>query len=117
MSKGVVIKINDKTMKELERLADKEVYEIARVFLDKVETSKITPYKTGTMQRTMSSSGVKGSNNNYYIGNFTNYAGYVYARPQNTNWTNPLSEAQWFETYWKRNGKTIFENVVARYRI
>ena len=66
---------------------------------------------------TMFSNGVKGSNGDYSIGNFTNYAGYVYAFPQSVNWTNPLSKAQWFETFWKSQGKSVLENVVARYKI
>lgn len=114
---NVVFKVNTKTMKELENIPDKVMYAIARQTLDRVGSSKITPYKTGKMEMTMFSSGVRGNNKNYYIGNFINYAGYVYAFPQSVNWTNPLSKAQWFESFWKANGKNVFENVVARYRI
>lgn len=117
MSSGVVVKINDKTMQELKHLPDKEVYAVARQFLDRVGSAKVTPYKTGKTEMSMYSSGVKGSNGNYYIGNYTNYAGYVYAFPQSVNWTNPLSKAQWFETFWKSQGKSILDNVVARYKI
>lgn len=117
MSSGVVVKINDKTMQELKHLPDKEVYAVARQFLDRVGSAKVTPYKTGKTEMTMFSNGVRGSNGDYSIGNFTNYAGYVYALPQSVNWTNPLSKAQWFETFWKSQGKSILDNVVARYRI
>ena len=117
MSSGVVVKINDKTMQELKHLPDKEVYAIARQFLDRVGSAKVTPYKTGKTEMSMYSSGVKGSNGNYSIGNYTNYAGYVYAFLQSVNWTNPLSKAQWFETFWKSQGKSILDNVVARYKI
>lgn len=117
MSNAVIVKINDKTIKQLENMPDKAVYAVARQTLDRVGSSKITPYKTGKMEMSMFSSGVKGSNKNYSIGNYTNYAGYVYAFPQSVNWTNPLSKAQWFETFWKSQGKSVLENVVARYRI
>jgi hypothetical protein len=113
----VVIKINDKTMKELEAFPDKVVYAVARETLDRVGSSKITPYKTGKTEMTMFQAGVRGSNRDYSIGNFTNYASYVYAMPQSVNWTNPLSKAQWFETFWKSSGKSVLENVVARYKI
>lgn len=113
----VVIKINDKTMQKLGRLPDKMCYAIARQCLDRIGSSKITPYKTGKMESTMFQAGVKGSNGDYSIGNFTNYAGYVYAFPQSVNWTNPLSKAQWFEAFWKSSGKSVLENVVARYKI
>lgn len=114
---SVVVKINDRTIQELKNMPDKITYATARVFLDRVENSKITPYKTGKMEMTMFNNGVKGSNGDYYIGNFTNYAGYVYAFPQSVNWTNPLSKAQWFETFWKSQGKSVLDNVVARYKI
>ena len=114
---NIVIKINDKTMKELEKMPDIIIYAVARQTLDRVGSSKITPYKTGKMEMTMFSSGVRGSNGDYSIGNFTNYASYVYAMPQSVNWTNPLSKAQWFKTFWKSQGKSVLENVVARYKI
>ena len=117
MSNAVIVRINDKTMKELEQMPDKVCYAVARQFLDRLGSSKVTPYKTGKTEMTMFSNGVRGSNKNYSIGNYTNYAGYVYAFPQSVNWTNPQSKAQWFETYWKSNGKIIFENVVARYKV
>jgi hypothetical protein len=28
-----------------------------------------------------------------------------------------LSKAQWFETFWKSQGKSVLDNVVARYKI
>lgn len=117
MSNAVIVRINNKTMKELEQMPDKIMYAVARQYLDRVGSSKVTPYKTGRMQGTMYSNGVRGSNKNYYIGNFTDYAGYVYGFSDSVNWTNPLSKAQWFETYWKSQGKSILDNVVARYKI
>lgn len=114
---NVVIKINDTTMKELEKMPDRITYAVARQTLDRIGSTKITPYKTGKMEATMFSSGVRGSNGNYEIGNYINYAKYVYAMPQNVNWTNPLSKAQWFETFWKSSGKSVLENVVARYKL
>lgn len=113
----VTIKINKQTIKKLEDAPDVIMYAIARQTLDKVGSSKITPYKTGKMEMTMYQNGVIGSNGNYEIGNYTNYASYVYSKPQSTNWTNPLSKAQWFDTFWKSNGNSITENVVARYKL
>lgn len=114
---SVVVKINEKTIQELKNMPDIVMYATARQFLDRVGSSKVTPYKSGKMEGTMFSNGVKGSNKEYQIGNYTDYAGYVYAYPQNVNWTNPMSKAQWFETFWKSQGKSVLENVVARYRI
>lgn len=118
MSMSVTIKYNKSTMNKLKLLPDKMVYEIARQTLDRVGSMKITPYKTGRMERTMFSSGVKKDMSGVYtIGNYINYAHYVYAKPQNTNWTNPKSKAQWFDYFWKSQGKNVFNNVVSRYKI
>ena len=114
---SVVVKINEKTIQELKNMPDRITYAVARLTLDRVGSAKITPHKAGKMEMTMFSSGVKGSNGNYSIGNYTNYAGYVYAFPQSVNWTNPMSKAQWFETFWKSQGKSVLDNVVARYKI
>ena len=114
---SVTININDKIMEELGKMPDKINYAVARQFLDRIGSSKVTPYKTGKMEQTMFSSGVRGSNGNYSIGNFTVYASHIYSLPQSSNWTNPLSKAQWFETFWKSQGKSVLDNVVARYKI
>ena len=112
------IKFNKDTIEKLKYVPDKIVYGIARQTLDRVGSTKITPYKTGRMERSMYQSGVKkDSYGVYYIGNFTDYATYVYDFPQSTNWTNPKSKAQWFDYLWKEKGKTITENVVTRYKL
>lgn len=113
----VVININDKTMKELEKFPDVALYAVARQFLDRIGAAKVTPYKTGKMEMSMFQAGVRGADKNYSIGNFTNYASIVYGFPQSVQWTNPRSKAQWFETYWKASGKSILENVVERYKL
>lgn len=114
---SVVVKINNNTIDKLKNMPDKITYAVARQTLDRIGSSKITPYKTGKMEETMFSTGVKGSDGNYSIGNYTNYASYVYKFPQSVNWTNPLSKAKWFETFWKSQGKSVLENVAVRYKI
>lgn len=115
---GVTIKYNRATMNKLKTVPDKIVYGIARQTLDRVGSIKITPYRTGRMERTMFQKGVvKDSSNIYTIGNYTDYAQKVYAKPQSTNWTNPRSKAQWFDWFWRTNGKAVFESTVARYKI
>lgn len=114
----VTVKYNQTTMNKLKKLPDKEVYEIARQTLDRVGSMKITPYRTGRMENSMFSNGVKkGSNNSYTIGNYTDYASYVYKKPQSTKWTNPNSKAKWFEYFWKSQGTNVLNSVVARNRL
>ncbi len=107
---------NKSTFKKLQNAPDVIMYEIARQTLDRIGSSKITPRNTGKMEQTMFNSGVRGSNGNYEIGNYTNYAQYVY-KMNGVNWTNPLSKAQWFDTFWKSNGGIIADNIIARYRL
>lgn len=118
MNFSVTVKYNKSTMNRLNKLPDNIVYEIARQTLDRVGSSKITPYRTGKMERTMFSEGVKRNLSGVYtIGNYTDYAIYVYGMPQNTNWTNPKSRAKWFDWYWKAHGKSVFNEVVGRNKI
>lgn len=119
---SVTIKYNKSTMNKLKKLPDKVVYEIARQTLDRVGSMKITPYgkeRAGHihMEQTMFSEGVKKDGKVYTIGNYTSYAKYVYAKPQRTNWTNPNSKAQWFDWFWRTQGKNVFESTVSRYKI
>ena len=114
----VTVKYNKATMDLLKTLPDKEIYEVARQTLDRVGSMKITPYKTGRMEGSMFSTGVKKSSPKVYtIGNYTKYAVYVYKRPQNTKWTNPNSKAKWFNYFWKTQGNSVIDAVVKRNKI
>lgn len=115
---NVEIKYNKATMNKLKQLPDKIVYEIARQTLDRVGSMKITPYRTGRMERTMFSEGVKKTSSGIYtIGNYTSYAKYVYGMPQSTNWTNKNSKTKWFDYFWKTQGKNVTNSVIARNKI
>ena len=115
---SVEIKYNKTTMNKLKMLPDKIVYEIARQTLDRVGSMKITPYRTGRMERTMFTKGVTREISGVYtIGNYTSYAQYVYAMPQNTKWTNPSSKAKWFDYFWRTQGKNVTDSVVKRNEI
>lgn len=108
----------DKSIKnKIEQMPDRTVYAIARSTLDTVGSMQVTPYKSGTMERSMYSGGVKKDSTGYYIGNFVNYASYVYVMPQTTNWTRIGSKAQWFETVWKQKGESITNECIARYKL
>lgn len=103
--------------KKLEELPDKAVYAIARATLDQVGSMQITPYLTGNMERTMYSAGVRKGNYGYYIGDFTDYASYVYQMPQRTNWTRSSSRAHWFKDLWTKKGEAITNETIARYKL
>ena len=108
---------NENTKRLLKQAPDKMMYAIARRTLDEVGSSKITPYDTGRMERSMYSSGVKQDSQGYYIGNFTDYATYVYDDGNGTNWSRGTTEPQWFDYYWKLRGAGITDECVREYRL
>ena len=108
---------NENTKRLLTQAPDKMMYAIARRTLDEVGSSKITPYDTGRMERSMYSSGVKKDGQGYYIGNFTDYATYVYDYGNGTNWSRATTEPQWFDYYWKLRGAGITDECVREYRL
>lgn len=108
---------NNNTKTLLKQAPDKMIYAIARRTLDEVGSSKITPYDTGRMERTMYSSGVKQDSQGYYIGNFTDYSSIVYNYGQGTNWSRETTEPQWFDNYWKTRGALITEECVREYKL
>lgn len=108
----------DKSIKKkIEQMPNRVVYGIARATLDQVGSMQVTPYLTGNMERTMYAGGVKKDAEGYYIGNFTDYASYVYKMPQSTNWTRPGSRTHWFENVWLQKGEAITNETIARYKL
>lgn len=108
----------DKSIKKkIEQMPDKIIYGIARATLDTVGSMQVTPWRTGTMERSMYSKGVQQSSDGYYIGNFTDYASHVYVKPQNSNWSRESSKAQWFENVWQQKGESITNEQIARYKL
>ena len=90
-------------------------YAIARQTLD--ITFPHIPKLTGKMRKTSMAAGVRGQNGNYYIGSYTNYAKYVWAKPKSTNWSEPNTFGKWYEEIWKKQGKSIVDSCVGRYSL
>lgn len=92
-------------------IPDRIVYEVARTTLDLVIPT--IPYRTGKMRRSTLSGGVKGSDSNYYIGSYTEYAKYPYVMDNNkTHWTTPNTNSYWFKEYFQKHGKGILSMVI-----
>lgn len=102
----------DKLTKEV---PDRTMFEIAETTLNM--SFPIMPERTGRMKQTSLAKGVQGSNCNYRIGSYTDYASYVYVKPDNTNWTTPGSEAHWFMRTWERYGSSITNEAVERNKL
>lgn len=110
-------KWNEKTRINLQKVPEKIMYQIARQTLDLTGSSKVTAYDTGKTEQSMYSGGVKGDfESGFYIGNFTDYASYVYVK-SGVNWTNKNTKTRWFEYIWKRHGASITNQAIKEYKL
>lgn len=104
---------NLKTEMNLQNLPDEILYTVAKNTLDMTASKEYFPRKSSDLERSSIGAGVRGSNKEYYIGSFTDYASYVWNYPQETtNWTNPNSKSQWYVYTLKMYGQTILDNAV-----
>lgn len=97
----------------LKNMPDRIVYQIASMTLD-MSFPTIPMGKTGNLRKTSKSAGVRGSNGNYYIGSYTNYAKYVWVMPESTHWSTPGTNGEWYKKYWKKHGKSIVKMAIER---
>lgn len=110
MITSATFKWNEKTKIMLQEAPEKILRQVARQTLDYTGSNKVTAYNTGKTEQSMYSHGVQGDyNTGLYIGNFTDYASYVYPKT-NVTWTNPNTKTKWFEYIWEKYGKGILEN-------
>lgn len=105
---GAYEKITDK-------LPDEVIYTVARMTLDMSYTT--IPMDKGDLRKTSMAAGVRGSDKNYYIGSYTNYAKYVWVMPDSTNWTTPGTHGKWYKRYFDKNGSSILNMALERNRL
>ena len=105
--------------KEVLDVSDKIMYSIARQTLDRTFPHIPMSKRKGVvhMRQTSMSAGVRGSDGDYYIGSYTNYAKYVWVKPKSTNWSEPNTFGKWYEEIWKKQGKSIVDSCVGRYSL
>lgn len=103
----VDVKVNwyPKKKKELLDASDKIMYSIVRQTLDR--TFPHIPLKSGKMRQTSMAAGVRGSNGDYYIGSYTDYAKSVWVMPKSTNWTEPGTFGKWYQKIYTKQKKSI----------
>ena len=99
-------------IKELDRYMDLVVYNVARITLDYTNSKQRFPYLTGELNRASMAEGVVSEGNKtYHLGaSGVDYAPYVWEYPQETNWTNPNTYAQWYLKEYQ-NEKEIITNL------
>lgn len=101
--------------KELAQYCDDVVFNVARATLDFTNTGEHFPYLTGELNRASMAEGVvKESYATYHVGaSGVNYAPAVWGYPQNTNWTNKNTYAQWYVTQFKEKKELIIDKAVS----
>lgn len=105
--------------KLLKEVPDRIMYEVASMTLDMAYTTIPLSNKigAGNLRKTSKSAGVRGSDGNYYIGSYTNYAKYVWEKPDSTKWSTPGTNAEWYKRYWQKHGKSILKNAIERNKL
>lgn len=91
--------------KEVLEASDKIMYAIARQTLNRSLVH--IPFKSGKMRQTSMEAGIRGSNGNYYIGSYTDYAKYVWVMPRKTHWSEPGTFGKWYQETYKKFMKNI----------
>lgn len=101
MNFSVEVKLNPSLDRTLTQTQDRMIYAIAKDTLRQSES--VIPLRTGKMRKSSIQAGVKGSNQDYYIGSYTKYASAVWHFPDDTHWTTPGTNNRWYERIWKLN--------------
>ena len=110
MEISVKVVPDKRTEAGLKKVPDKVMYQVARMTLDMANST--IPFKKGRLRESSMGAGVRGSNSNYYIGSYTNYASYVWKMPDSNNWTTPGTNNKWYARTLKKHGKTILDKAV-----
>lgn len=107
--------VKELPVKELAQYCDDVVFNVARATLDFTNTGEHFPYLTGELNRASMTEGVvKESYATYHVGaEGVNYAPAVWGYPQNTNWTNKNTYAQWYVTQFKEKKELIIDKAVS----
>ena len=106
---------DDKTYKSLQHLPDDTLYAVAKQTLDRsipyIPMSNLVNH-AGTLRRSSSAGGVRGTKGDYYIGSYTSYASSVWRMPEGTNWTTPETNNKWFARTLNMFGKNILDSAI-----
>lgn len=124
MIQNIKVKFNPRTKSTLLKLPDKIVQSIALETLNK--TTPTIPMSSalehnstrGRLRRETVAKGVQKNGKRYFLESPTYYARFVNnMNDATTNWSTPNTHSEWFLKTWKKEGKTITESSVRRYKL
>ena len=107
--------LKDLPVKELEKFEDQTIYTMARSTLDYTLCGNNFPLRTGNLLKSSMAQGVRQEKQNVYcldVPAGAEYAEYVWEMPQETNWTNPQTLAQWYASVFENKKELIVHNAV-----
>lgn len=122
--KNITLKWNLKTKKTLSMLPSRIVENIALETLNR--TTPTIPMSSalernltrGRLRRETVAMGVQNDGNIYFLESPIYYSKFVYnMNNSTTNWSTPGTQSKWFDMTWKKEGKSITNNVVERNRL
>lgn len=124
MISNVKVKVNARTKSTLLKLPDKIVHAIALETLNKttptIPVSSALEHNStrGRLRRETVAKGVQKNGKKYFLESPTYYSNYVYnMNDSTTKWSTPNTHSEWFLRTWKKEGKTITESSVRRYKL
>lgn len=121
MEEEVVIKWSPGAQEKLlNQYPDKIMYQVASMVLDlSYTTIPLSNRKgRGKLRQTSKAAGVRGSDKEYYIGSYTDYAKYVWVMPnESTHWSTPGTNSEWYKRYWNKSGQSIISTVLERNKL
>lgn len=105
--------LKDIPVEQINRFEDRTIYNVAVFTREFTKSKSAYPYLSGELQRQEVSLPIEGSNKEYGLGRGVEYASRVYNYGQNTQWTNPNTEPQWYHTVFSKNYSTIVNQAVS----
>ena len=99
---------------ETEYFTDKVVFNVAVLTREMTKRLRAYPRLTGKLEQEEIASQIIGNDKEYGLIAGVDYAVNVWTYGENTAWTNPNTQPQWYYSIYDRYGKEIVNNAVNR---
>lgn len=99
---------------DVEYFTDKVVYNVAVLTREMTKGLRAFPRLTGKLEQEEVASQIVGSHKEYGLIAGVDYAVDVYKKGENTAWTNPSTQPQWYYSVYDKHEKEIVNNAVNR---
>ena len=107
--------VKDLPIDEIKKYADLVVLGVARQTKDYTASDNRYPYRTGNLQISSMAQEVRKEQDYVYcldVPGGADYAHYVWNMPQESNWTNPNTYAQWYDKVYNEKKEIITQQAI-----